>query len=88
MRTELELVIIAIMLLVAALVVLTIFSGGLSQLGPLVNPRNNCDNSGRWACQTAGKVPDSWARDMVGPNKETCKQLLPTCQCVENTWLC
>jgi hypothetical protein len=88
MRLSLELVVIAIVILVVALVVLTIFGGGIGQFGPLVSARNNCNNAGKWSCQTAGTVPDGWARDSVGPSGETCAALLPTCQCISNGWVC
>jgi hypothetical protein len=89
MRLSLELVVIAIVILVVALVVLTIFGGGMLQFGPLVSARNNCINAGKWSCQTAGMVPDTWARDPVGPNGETCAMLLPACQCrPNNLWIC
>jgi hypothetical protein len=60
MRTELELVIIAIMLIVAALVVLTIFGGGMSQFGNLANAKANCINSGKTSCETTGMTPFNW----------------------------
>ena len=88
MRLSLELVVIAIVILVVALVVLTIFGGGMTQFGPITNARNSCYNAGKWSCQTAGTVPNTWAREPVGPNGETCKQLLPACECVNNVWMC
>lgn len=60
MRTELELVIIAIMLLVAALVVLTIFAGGLGPFGTLTNARSSCANAGKSSCETSGIAPFNW----------------------------
>lgn len=87
MRTELELVIIAIMLLVAALVVLTIFGGGMSQLQPLLNAQSNCKNIFSISCTTSGQKPSTWSTGYVytdsAGNKQTCAQLLPGCQCTE-----
>ena len=88
MRLSLELVVIAIVILVVAIVVLTIFGGGIIQLQPVINARNNCNTAGELSCKTAGILPDGWARDQVGPSGETCAALLPTCQCVNNGWVC
>ncbi len=88
MRLSLELVVIAIVILVVALVMLTIFGSTMWQLGPLTNARNNCERAGRWSCETAGMVPDTWARDSVGPNGETCRDLLPGCYCDNGGWVC
>jgi len=88
MRMSLELVVIAIVILVVALVMLTIFGGGMQQFGPLVNARNTCNNAGKWSCQTAGRAPDTWAIGQVGPEGETCAQLLPACRCTDSQWLC
>ncbi|MEM5871934.1 MAG: hypothetical protein QW051_03610 [Candidatus Aenigmatarchaeota archaeon] len=60
MRTELELVIIAIMLIVAALVILTIFGGGIRGVGDIASARSQCINSGRSSCQTTGFAPFNW----------------------------
>jgi hypothetical protein len=65
MRTELELVIIAIMLLVAALVVLTIFAGGMRPFGDITSARSSCLNSGKSSCETSGVSPFNWATKSI-----------------------
>lgn len=89
MRLSLELVVIAIVILVVALVMLTIFGMGILQLDPLLNAKNNCNNAGKISCETAGTVPNTWVVGRVGPDGETCAVLIPNCVCLpDKVWSC
>ena len=88
MRISLELVVIAIVILVVALVMLTIFSQGMLQLGPITTAKNNCNRIAVSTCSATGTVPSTWTTDRVGPNGETCAALLPGCMCIDNQWPC
>ena len=87
MRESLELVIIAITLLVAALVVLTIFGGGMGQLSQITNAQNVCKQNLALSCSTAGQKPSTWSTATVFTENgvgKTCATLLPNCNCEEN----
>ncbi|UCC91289.1 MAG: hypothetical protein JSV39_03155 [Candidatus Aenigmatarchaeota archaeon] len=60
MRISLELIVIAIIILVVAVVALTIFGGGIGQFGMATDARSNCLNQGKWSCETSGALPDGW----------------------------
>ncbi|MCD6590624.1 MAG: hypothetical protein J7K72_01495 [Candidatus Aenigmarchaeota archaeon] len=89
MRLSLELVVIAIVILVVALVVLTMFGGSMGHLGTLTAAKNNCMRTGEFSCKSTGNYPSGWTTDKVGPNGETCSELV-NCVCEPNTrtWSC
>lgn len=60
MRESLELVIIAITLLVAALVILTIFGSSMTPFGWFASSKNLCISEFSNACQATGGIPASW----------------------------
>jgi len=85
MRISLELVVVAVVILVVALVLLTIFASGMNQITPVVAAKNNCEAAGRLSCSTAGQLPGTWYSEGVGPNGESCGTLLPGCTCDSST---
>ena len=83
MRTELELVIIAIMLLVGALVILTMFGGGMGQLGQITNAQNVCRQNFELSCRTTGQLPSTWSTAVVFTENgvgKTCANIV-NCNC-------
>ncbi len=60
MRISLELIVIAIIILIVAVVALTIFGGGIGQFGSATDARSNCLNQGKWSCETSGTLPAGW----------------------------
>jgi len=80
----LELVVVAIVLLVAALVILTMFGGGMTQLGQITNAQNNCKETYRLTCLTTGGPPSTWTSAYVYTDAEGKKQTCSTivsCDC-------
>ena len=89
MRMSLELVVIAIVILVVALVMLTIFSTGITPIGALTDFTNNCRNAGKLSCETTGAAPFTWASDVnVAGEITSCQAKLGTFNglCVNKVW--
>ncbi len=60
MNTTLAVVVSAIVILVTALVVITIFSGGAGQIGSITNAQSICQTQGRSSCLSTGQLPLTW----------------------------
>ena len=83
MSTTLVLVVGAVVILVTALVLLTIFGSGITPLGSLSNFQNQCRISGESSCETTKQLPLTWSISVsVGDSKESCESALncKTCQ--------
>ena len=61
MTQTLQLVVAAIVVLIVALVLLTIFSGGIRQVATMTEARALCGTEGATTCATAGSLPVSWS---------------------------
>ena len=86
MRESLELVIIAITLLVAALVVLTIFGSGMSLFGNLTSFKTSCITTGQVACTSGGSEPATWhQRVNVGGEQKSCSDIATFSACCTGT---
>jgi hypothetical protein len=77
MRISLELIVIAIIILVVAVVALTIFGGGIGQFGMATDARSNCLNQGKWSCETSGALPAGW--ETIYVFKQGAKENWQTC---------
>jgi len=91
MRESLELVIIAITLLVAALVILTIFGTGITPIGIFSGQRNLCVSQFTSTCQSTGYQPSDWGllkyANPAGSGKVSCANLVSpgVCSCDQQT---
>jgi len=61
MRVSILIVISAIVILIIALVLLTIFSQGISPVGTLTGAQSQCAQIGRSTCAATGTLPANWA---------------------------
>ena len=60
-RMSLELVVTAIVILVVALVMLTIFGTGMIGVADMSTARSQCANEGGASCRATGQLPPTWA---------------------------
>jgi len=60
MNTTLAVVVSAIVILITALVVITIFSGGINQVGSLTNARSICQTQASSSCRSTNSLPLTW----------------------------
>ena len=61
MNTSILIVVSAIVVLVMALVLLTIFSQGLGNIYTITGAQSQCATVGRTTCSTSGVLPANWA---------------------------
>ncbi len=94
-RMSLELVVVAIIMIVVALVVLTIFSNTIPRFGTLTDFQNYCRMGGKTSCETTGFAPFDWTQNTnVGGTATNCQASLGAftncCTKVNgiNTWGC
>lgn len=60
MSDTLAVVVAAIVILITALVIITIFSGSISPVGGIVEARSNCKIQAQTSCAAAGQLPETW----------------------------
>jgi hypothetical protein len=68
MSTTLVIIVSAVVILVTALVLLTIFGTGIAPVGSLAEARNNCELQGRQLCITTGQLPPTWTLKTMNLN--------------------
>ena len=85
MNTTLAVVVSAIVILITALVVITIFSGGMQQIGTISNARTLCETNYRTICMGTGQQPSTWGIGNMNVNGAimSCSQVL-NCVCDNN----
>ena len=71
MNTTLAVVVSAIVILITALVVITIFSGGVGQVGSMTNSQSVCQTQARSSCYAACSLPLTWSVPTVTSNGKT-----------------
>ncbi|MBN2101534.1 MAG: hypothetical protein JW716_01540 [Candidatus Aenigmarchaeota archaeon] len=82
MKESIMIVIAAIVVLVIALVLLTIFGQGMNPVGSFSNQANLCRASGASSCQLTGGLPPGWSSTRYKVNKdgveveESCAQMI------------
>ena len=84
MNITLTVVVAAIVILITALVVITIFGGGIKQVGGIAEAESMCRSSCESACRATGRPPITWEIPTVrDPSGETvsCKSLVGDCKC-------
>lgn len=60
MSDTLAVVVAAIVILITALVIITIFSGAIGPVGGFAEARNNCELQARTTCTSTGGLPETW----------------------------
>lgn len=82
MNTTLSVVVSAIVILITALVVITIFSGGITQVGTLGQAKTLCETNFRTICLSTGQTPTTWDIKSMNVNGEikSCRDVV-TCTC-------
>ena len=87
MRMSLELVVVAIVILVVALVMLTIFAAGITPMGDLTNARTTCLNTGSSSCVTTGQAPFNWKTASIPTTEDAAGKITyKSCADVVGTW--
>jgi len=61
MRVSILIVISAIVIMVMALVLLTIFSTGIGPIHSITGAQSQCAQIGRSTCSSVGTLPNTWA---------------------------
>ena len=82
MNTTLAVVVSAIVILITALVVITIFSEGITQVATLGQARTLCETNFRTICLSTGQSPNTWDIKNMNTNGEikSCRNVV-TCTC-------
>ena len=77
MRMSLEITIIAIILLVIAAVLITIFVNGINNTRPMSDAHATCVNSGFSICKSLGVMPPTWTTQKYTYNGklQTCSEI-------------
>ena len=88
MSTTLNVVVTAIVVLIIALVLITIFSGAITPLASLAQARNNCMVQGKTTCDSTGALPITWEIKSLkvadSDILQSCKELWSECKtCAE-----
>lgn len=71
MSTTLWIVISAVVIVVVALVILTIFGSSMGGVSNVVEFRRNCEMVGRTSCSATGFLPLTWTQNVKVGNTET-----------------
>ena len=82
MNTTLAVVVSAIVILITALVVITIFSGGMQQIGTISQAKTLCTTNFITTCQSTGQTPPTWTVANMNVNGvvQACSTIA-TCSC-------
>jgi len=84
MNITLTVVVSAIVILITALVVITIFGGSMGNIATTTQGKSVCEASCTSSCRSLGVPPITWnaetVRDANG-NPTTCQALAGTCTC-------
>jgi hypothetical protein len=85
MNTTLALVVSAIVILITALVVITIFSNMIQNFGTIAQARSTCQTIYTTSCSAFGQAPADWttAKYKVGddPTLKSCQSIITSCNC-------
>jgi 3',5'-cyclic AMP phosphodiesterase CpdA len=84
METTLAVVVSAIVILITALVVITIFGGGVGQVGTLSNSQSICEAQARSSCSATGQMPLAWSTPSVNQPDAEGKNHLVSCSTASN----
>lgn len=70
MRLSLELVVIAIVILIAAVVIIAFFAMGVSQAGQITDARNQCITTASASCNSVKIMPPTWKIETIRAGNE------------------
>ena len=80
MNITLTVVVAAIVILITALVVITIFGSAIGNVATIAEGSTYCRTVYETSCKTTNSAPLSWKVNVNGAVKE-CTELLNTCSC-------
>lgn len=90
MSQTLYIIIAAVVILVAALIILTILGTGLTPVASLADARANCGVTGKSLCETTGSLPFNWNSPAYNINGriQSCAELCGAepCNYVNKEW--
>ncbi len=83
LQTTLWIVIAAILALIIALVLLTIFGGSVASFSTLTDATNFCRNQCQISCSAIQQPPLGWSANKVkvAGDTKTCQELVGACTC-------
>lgn len=85
LSNTLWIVITAVIIIVIALVLLTIFGQGIAPVSTLVEFTQQCRTTATISCQTTGLLPLNWDSEVtIGGTLTTCRERLPDLTCEES----
>jgi len=87
MNITLTVVVAAIVILITALVVITIFGTGITQVTSITQAKAICATQIQSTCSWAHDEPPTWTSKnlRVGETPMSCAEALSGCQCVEGS---
>jgi len=88
MNIALTVVVAAIVILITALVVITIFGSGVTQVSGIAEARSLCQTQCQTSCQATGSKPITWGVPTVrdsGGDLKSCEGLGLSCPCSGTT---
>jgi len=88
LSTALKVAMIAIVLLIVAIILLTIFGNALAPVVGLTEATNNCRTLGETTCRSAGTVPITWGIATMNTDQgmKSCQELAGCGTCVACNW--
>lgn len=92
MTDTLTIVVSAIIILIIALVLITIFSGSITPVASLGQAKNNCQIQGQTTCGSTGALPATWSIKSLKvadtTELQSCLQLwkCETCASCDGEW--
>ena len=86
MNITLTVVVAAIVILITALVVITIFGSGIANVGTLAEAKTVCKTTYETTCRTSNVKPQIWNVNQNGEPK-TCDSIV-TCTCTDYSPVC
>ena len=87
MNITLTVVVSAIVILITALVVITMFGGTVTTFSTISEATNNCRTTGKIACETTGQLPFTWnTKFKAGDSVTDCKTLAQCDSCAACGW--
>jgi hypothetical protein len=83
LETTLWIVIAAILALIIALVLLTMFGTSVASFSTLTDANNFCNNQCQISCKTLQQIPLGWATNKikVAGDVKTCQDIVGSCNC-------
>ena len=86
MTMTLTIIVAAVVILVTALVILTIFGSGIANVSSLAEAKVHCQTVGQASCSITGSVPPTWMANTVkqGNVMKSCSEICTASTCTED----